>query len=210
MDENPNSIPKTGSGSGAFVSGLLFVWDFLKVVIIALVIILPIRYFIFQPFLVSGSSMVPNFQDGQYLIIDELSYRFHTPERGDVLVLKPPINQNEYYIKRIVGLPGEKIQIQDDRVIIYNNEHPNGFTLTENYLPSGTITVAHNSQIVGNGKTITLSADQYFMMGDNRAYSSDSRDWGPITKSEIVGKVYLRVLPVSNFHLFSTPAYPAT
>jgi len=210
MDENPNPTVQNRRSSGPFVSGLLFIWDFLKVVIIALVIILPIRYFIFQPFLVSGSSMVPNFQDGQYLIIDELSYRFQTPQRGDVLVLRPPINQNEYYIKRIIGLPGEKIQIEDDHIIIYNNEHPNGFTLTENYLPTGTITVPHNSQIVGNSKIITLSSDQYFMMGDNRAYSSDSRDWGPITKSEIVGKVYLRVLPVSDFHLFSTPAYLAT
>jgi signal peptidase I len=207
MEENPNPNPETSAPVSGFVSALLFIWDFLKVIIIALVIIVPIRYFVFQPFLVSGSSMEPNFQDNQYLVIDELSYRFHQPQRGDVLVLKPPQNEKQYYIKRIIGLPGEKIQIKDGHVIIHNTEHPDGFALNEPYLSSSVISIPHSTTIVSDKNILVLKSDEYFMMGDNRTYSSDSRDWGPLKRNEIVGKVFVRVLPLSDFKVFSTPSY---
>jgi signal peptidase I len=208
MDPIPNNNPlESKSSPGGFTAGLLFIWDFLKVIIVALLIILPIRYFVFQPFIVSGSSMEPNFQNGQYLVIDELSYRLHDPARGDVLVLKYPNNPKEYFIKRIIGLPGEKVQVENGHVIIYNTDHPKGFTLSEAYLPSQNLSFPHNSTIVGGKNIITLKDNEYFMMGDNRLASSDSRDWGPLTTQGIVGRVLVRALPLSDFKVFSTPSY---
>ncbi|HEX5430042.1 MAG TPA: signal peptidase I [Patescibacteria group bacterium] len=209
MEDNPKFPSGQTRSTGSFVSGLLFIWDFLKVIIIALIIILPVRYFVFQPFLVSGSSMEPNFKDGQYLVIDELSYRFGNPKRGDVLVLKYPKDTSQYFIKRIIGLPGEKVQVTTSgHVVIYNTSHPDGFTLNEPYLDSQTISFPHDSTIVGGNNIVTLGPDQYFMMGDNRLASSDSRDWGILPKNDIVGKVLVRALPLSEFKLFSTPSYP--
>lgn len=208
MEENPNFNLKKAPAVGGFTSSLLFIWDFLKVIIVALVIILPIRYFIFQPFIVSGSSMEPNFENGQYLIIDELSYRLHTPQRGDVMVLKYPKDPKQYFIKRVIGLPGEKVEVDNGHVTIFNSEHPDGMVMNEPYLPSQGISFPHNTSIVGGKHIITLSSDEYFMMGDNRLASSDSRDWGPLPKEDIVGKVLVRALPLSSFQVYKTPVYP--
>lgn len=205
--QEPDSKVDSKSSPSGLAAGLLFIWDFLKVIIVALIIILPIRYYVFQPFIVSGSSMEPNFENGQYLVVDELSYRLHDPARGDVLVLKYPNNPKEYFIKRIIGLPGEKVQVENGHVIIFNKEHPNGFTLPESYLPSQNLSFPHNATIVGGKNIITLKDNEYFMMGDNRLASSDSRDWGPLTTEGIVGKVLVRALPLSDFKVFSTPTY---
>lgn len=209
MEQTPNPQPNhENHPSGAVVSGLLFVWDFVKIVLIALVIIIPVRYFIFQPFVVFGSSMEPNFINGQYLIIDELSYRFSDPSRGQSVVLKYPNDHKQYFIKRIVGLPGETIQIENGRVTIYNAENPQGITLEEPYLPSQGLTYAHDVSVVAGTRTLTLKDDEYFVMGDNRFASSDSRDWGPLDRSEIVGKVFLRLLPVSDLEVYTgAPTY---
>lgn len=208
MEQDPNLGPQNKPSVGGFAASLLFLWDFFKVIIIALIIIVPIRYFIFQPFIVSGSSMEPNFQDKQYLIIDEVSYRLHDPARGDVLVLRYPKDPKQYFIKRVIGLPGEKVQVDNGHVTIYNNEHPQGMVLNEPYLPDQNITFPHVTTIIGGNHIITLGADQYFMMGDNRLASSDSRDWGVLTREGIVGKVVVRALPLSEFKVFSTPTYP--
>jgi signal peptidase I len=202
MEENFNLQPEEKKGST-----LIFIWEFLKVIIMALVIILPIRYFIFQPFIVSGSSMKPNFENGEYLVIDEVSYRFREPARGDVLVLKYPIDPKQYFIKRVVGLPGEKISIDNGRVTIYNNEHPEGFVIEEPYLESQGLTFPHNNTIVGGKNIITLKIGEYFMLGDNRVASSDSRDWGPLTRDQIVGRVFIRVLPLTEFGTVPHPEY---
>ncbi|MGE5393034.1 MAG: signal peptidase I [Candidatus Saccharibacteria bacterium] len=208
MEQNQNPVPASPEKPGRhFNPVLMFALDFLKVVVIALAIILPIRYFIFQPFIVQGSSMEPNFSNGQYLIIDEISYRFEQPKRGDVLVLKYPNNPKEYFIKRIIGLPGEKVEIDNGKVTIFNPEHPNGVALDESYLPSQGLTFPHNSGLVGGKKTLELTSDEYFMMGDNRLASSDSRDWGPLNRNGIVGKVFVRALPLTDFTRFKTPAY---
>jgi signal peptidase I len=194
---------KTSSWSGT----LFFVWDFVKVILIALAIILPIRYFIFQPFIVSGSSMEPNYSNGQYLIIDEISYRFTEPARGDVVVIRYPKDRKQFFIKRIIGLPGEKVLIDNGRVTIVNDANPEGVTLSEEYLPSQGLTFPHNTALIGGKKSITLKTDEYFMMGDNRLASSDSRDWGILKRDDMIGKVFVRVLPLSEFMKFEGPQY---
>ncbi|OGE82744.1 MAG: signal peptidase I [Candidatus Doudnabacteria bacterium RIFCSPLOWO2_01_FULL_44_21] len=209
-----NNEPKVNI-FGKFAPTAILVWEFLKIVLIALIIIIPIRYFIFQPFIVSGASMEPNFYNAQYLIIDELTYHFKEPQRGEVVVLIHHFQTNErrsdgkeFYIKRVIGLPGEKIQIDNGRVTIINDQHPEGITLDEPYLPNQGITYPHDPKIVGGKKTITLSSDEYFMMGDNRLASSDSRDWGPLKRADMVGRVLLRALPITSFQLYTkSPVY---
>lgn len=207
MEQDPNFQSEKSNSVGGFASSLVFIWDFLKVILVALIIIIPIRTFVLKPFVVSGSSMEPNFHDNQYLIIDEISYRFHEPKRGDVLVIRYPEDPSQYFIKRLIGLPGEKVQIDNGRVTIYNAENTQGFVLSEPYLTVQGITFPHNNTIVGGRNIITLKAGEYFMMGDNRLASSDSRDWGPLTREGIVGRVGVRVLPLNDFQTFSTPVY---
>ena len=164
----------------------VFLWETAKLAVISLVIILPIRYYIIQPFFVLGASMEPNFENGDYLIIDEISYRLNQPQRGDVIVFKYPNNPKQYYIKRIIGLPGEIIAISDEKIIIKNKENPEGFVLNESYL-SG---IATNGNI-----SATLGFDEYYVLGDNRGASSDSRMWGALKEEFIVGKALLRAFP---------------
>lgn len=164
--------------------------DILKFAFIALIIVLPIRMFIAQPFIVSGSSMVPNFHDKEYLIIDELSYYIHSPRRDDVIVFHYPYNTSKkplYFIKRVIGLPGETVIIKEGHVTIKNSENPNGFEKNEVYI---------NEPFDTNG-TYTLGKDEYFVMGDNRNASSDSRVWGVLDKKYIVGRAFMRLLPLS-------------
>lgn len=164
-----------------------FIKELLSYVVIAVVIVVPIRMFIVQPFIVNGSSMDTTFLDGQYLIIDEISYRFEEPARGDVVVFKYPNNPRIYYIKRIIGLPNETISINNENITIKNAENPEGFTLTETYTHSATL-----------GKTsVLLGADEYFVMGDNRLVSSDSRYWGGLPRKNIIGKPVLRLFPLN-------------
>lgn len=177
----------------------LFIWDFLKVFLIALAIIIPVRFYLFQPFIVTGKSMQPNFHDGEYLIIDEISYHFSDPIRGQVAVIRSPEDNSQFFIKRIIGLPGETVEISGGKVTIRNKENARGFMLDETYLPSSTATF-------GNIK-VTLAADQYYVLGDNRIASSDSRYFGPINRSTIIGKVFVRAFPLDRFSTFSAPQY---
>jgi len=175
------------------------VLEVLEVVLIAVAAVFFIRNFLIQPFLVSGESMIPNFHDGDYLLVDELTYRFRTPVRGEVAVFRYPNNEAIYFIKRIVGLPGEKVQIKNGRVIIFNKEYPDGLTLDESYLSNGTVT--------SGSKELTLAANQYFALGDNRSYSFDSRLWGALAKKEIIGLVRVRLWPVTQLTAFAAPNY---
>jgi signal peptidase I len=178
---------------------LSFIWEIAKIVVISLVIVIPIRYFLIQPFFVKGQSMEPSFDDGQYLIVDEISYRLHQPERGDVIVFKYPNDPSQYYIKRIIGLPGETVEIVGGGIIIYNDQHPQGLVLDEEkYLDA--------VKTMGDMK-ITLDGSQYFVLGDNRSASSDSRRWGPLDKGFIVGRVWVRVWPFDKANIFATPNY---
>ncbi len=185
------------SSAGSWIRDLwLYIWEVVKVIIIALIIIVPVRYYIFQPFYVQGASMEPNFLNNEYLIIDEITYRFSEPERGDVVVFRYPRDKKQFFIKRIIGLPGEDIAIRDNQVIIYNQKYPDGFVLDESsYL-------SPNTQTAGNLR-VSMGKDEYFVMGDNRASSLDSRSFGPIKRKDIIGRVFVRVLPVDRFALFT-------
>jgi len=176
----------------------VFIWEIVKIVIIALIIVVPIRYFIFQPFFVRGQSMEPNFADGDYLIVDEISYRFGSPQRGEVVVFKYPGNPSQRYIKRIIGLPGEMVEIEDSKVIIFNENGTQILNETK-YLPSFTPTPGDIR--------VTLTEDNYFVLGDNRVSSSDSRSWGPLPREDIIGRVIFRAWPFGALSKFGIPAY---
>jgi signal peptidase I len=176
-----------------------FLWSFFEImqtIVIAVVAVFLVRTFVAQPFLVSGSSMEPNFQNGNYLLIDELVYRFRTPERGEIIVFKYPGDHRSYYIKRIIGLPGERVVVDAGKVTVYRNGDFK--VLEEPYLPPNVV--------AGHTET-TLAADQYFVMGDNRNFSYDSRNWGPVARSEIVGMVRFRLWPVDEVMAFTAPSY---
>lgn len=179
---------------------LIFIWEIIKIIVISLLIVVPIRYFLIQPFFVKGASMEPNFDDGQYLIIDEISYRFRLPERGEVIVFKYPQDPSQYYIKRIIGLPGETVEIISGYVIIYNHQNPQGKILDESqYLDI-------RQETLGNVK-ITLAKDEYFILGDNRPASSDSRRWGPLKTDYIIGRTWIRAWPPEKAEVFAAPSY---
>jgi len=178
-----------------------FVFELIKIVVISLVIIIPVRYFLIQPFYVKGASMEPNFYDHEYLIIDEITYRFNDPERGDIVVFRYPKNPQEYFIKRLIALPGEEVQIKDGNVIIYNEENKDGMILEEPYLTSGVKTYGLSE------KKVRLSSNEYFVLGDNRNSSKDSRSFGPVNDSYLTGRVLLRGWPLDRIHLFEAPEY---
>ena len=132
-----------------------------------------------------------------------MNYRLNTPQRGDVVVFRYPYNPQEYYIKRVIGLPGETVEIKDNAVTIYSAGQTEGFTLPENYIPAGLETAPVNPQFARTD----LKADEYFMMGDNRIASQDSRVFGPVNKSFLIGRVVFRGLPVSEFGTIQNPGY---
>lgn len=177
----------------------IFIIELIKVGLLAALMIGLIRYFLFKPFYVKGASMEPNFYDHEYLIVDELSYRFRPPARGEVVVFHYPGNTKEYFLKRVIGLPGERVKISEGRVTIYNPEYPEGVAVEESYL-SKDLTTA--------GEEITTLGDQeYFVLGDNRPNSYDSRRFGPVSLDAIVGRAWFRGWPVSRIQTFTTPAF---
>jgi signal peptidase I len=198
-------------GKGLGNEFLEFIWETAKVVALSLLIILPVRYYLIQPFFVSGSSMVPNFHDKEYILVDKWTYRLGQPERGDVIIFKYPNNPSEYFIKRIIGLPGETVLVPgDDTVRIFNSRYPNGFTLDERgYLPTGNHTYC-NGTMAWCGKKVTLAPDTYFVMGDNREHSSDGRFFGPVNKTQFFsGLAWLRLWPLDSIGFIPRTTYPA-
>lgn len=199
--ENENKLENNNKvKSESFFSELKdFSLETIKVVIISLIVIVGIRSFVIQPFFVSGKSMEPNFHDGDYLIVDELSYKLGEPKRGDVIIFHYPNNPKEFYIKRIVALPGEKIKIADNKITVYNGSNPNGLELDETYIPPETLT---------NGDYLReLKNDEYYVLGDNRAASADSRVWGVLEEHFIVGKAWIRAWPFGDFSVFEGVNY---
>ncbi len=180
--------------------GFAFLWEIVKVVLISLAIIIPVRYFIVQPFFVNGASMESTFEDGDYILIDEISYRFNEPARGEIVVFRYPNDQTQFFIKRVLGLPGETVEVKDNKVIITNQDHPSGMVLDETaYLDP--------EQQTRNPVKMKLDPQEYFVMGDNRLHSSDSRYWGPVNRSLVTGKVFARAWPLNQAELFHTPVY---
>lgn len=176
---------------------MYFIYDLLKTGVVVFVIAFCLRYFAVQPFIVDGESMMPNYVNNEYILAEKISYLTGQPKRGDVVVFRYPGNPNVSYIKRIIALPGETISIANNKITIINKDHPSGFSLNESsYLPSTDLTLIAD----GNGTMKkTLGTDEYFVMGDNREHSSDSREWGVLPKANIIGRAWLTVLPMNKF-----------
>ncbi len=170
-----------------------FFREIVKFSAIALLIVLPIRFFVAQPFIVSGASMQPTFQNGEYLIIDELSYHFDQPRRGEVVIFRYPKDPSKFYIKRIIGLPGDSVEMRGTKIIVRNKELPSGFILNEPYL---TPALGREDFL-----TIELGDGEYFVLGDNRGQSSDSRIWGTLPEKDITGRALIRLLPLNKIEL---------
>ena len=166
---------------------LIFGWEVFKVVVISLAIIIPVRYFLIKPFYVKGASMEPNFYDHEYLIIDEISYRFADPDRGDSVVFRYPFDRSQYFIKRIIGLPGEKIKVSGGEVLVFNSATAEYEVLVEDYLLPAMKTLGEVE--------VELGVDEYYLFGDNRLASLDSRAFGSIKRQDIVGRTWLRGWP---------------
>ncbi len=152
-----------------------------------------VQQFLIRPFIVNGGSMDPTFTTGDYLLIDEVSYKLHAPERGDVVVFRAPPEPDKFFIKRMIGLPGDTVTIKGSVVTITNAEYPKGFTLSEPF-------ITHESS---NDMSVTVPTDQYFVLGDNRSGSYDSRSWGFVPKANIRGRALLQLLPLK--HIDSLP-----
>ncbi len=167
--------------------------DFIETIVIALSIFLVVYLFFMQPHQVNGQSMVPNFENGEYLLTDKVTYRMREPKRGEVVVFHAP--QAAHcpqgtgcdFIKRVIGLPGETVEIKDGHYYI------NSQFLEEDYIPEKYVT--EPGQFMRNNRQVTLGSNEYFVSGDNRPYSSDSRAWGPIAKDKIVGRAFFRYWP---------------
>jgi len=177
---------------------IVFFIEVMQIVLISVAIIIPIRYFLIQPFLVRGASMEPTFYDQEYLIVDELSYRFGDADRGDIVVFRYPRDPSQHFIKRVIGLPGETVEVSDGAVTIYNDTFPLGQVIDEGYL---------TTQSTAGKKRIELNPNEYYLLGDNRGFSLDSRTFGPVTKEDIVGRVWFRGFPFSRLSTFPNPDY---
>jgi signal peptidase I len=183
---------KTSGLKAARIAGSL--WLATKYVFVAFCIIVPFRFFIAQPFIVSGTSMEPIFTKGDYIVIDEISYRQTSPQRGDVIIFRYPLDPSIYFIKRVIGLPGETIRIENGIVSISNPERVSFVVLDEPYR----VTQNKNNE----SSTTKLDRDEYFVMGDNRDSSADSRVWGPLQERFIIGRAIARLFPFNEISLF--------
>jgi signal peptidase I len=184
-------------GRGFFASLGIFFLEVIKVVVLSAITIFIVRTYLFKPFVVEGQSMEPAYYSKEYLLIDELSYRFREPARGETIVLRAPVIKKEYYLKRIVGLPGERVKIEENKVIIFNDQFPQGTVVEEDYLVQKTMDKVN----------VILGPDEYFVMGDNRGESYDSRKFGPIQRSSIVGRTWFRGYPFNRVSFFHPATY---
>lgn len=219
IDENPNEIISNSEQLNSLTAELNpardfwnFLIDLLKTGAIVFVLAFLLRYFAIQPYIVEGISMMPNYENREYLLAEKLSYLFGQPNRGDVVIFRYPKNPSVNYIKRIIGLPGEKIKIADNQVTIYNTGHPNGFVLSEEYIPADFLT---NTSYENGILEQTLKDSEYFVLGDNRENSSDSREWGTLPKINIIGRAWLTLVPLRlagfhSHHTYPTAILPAT
>ena len=165
-----------------------FFVEVVKFTVIAILIVAPIRIFIAQPFIVSGASMSPTFENGQYLIVDQLSYRLDKPERGDVIIFRFPLEPSKFFIKRIAGLPGETLELKNGELFIETSKGKI-IKISESYI--------EDVNSLNDNLKAELSDDEYFVLGDNRKASSHSRVWGALPSDHIVGRAFIRLFPVT-------------
>lgn len=189
--DNLNKIDEPDNDKFSFLE---FIWDLVKTAVVVIIIAFGIKYFIIQPFIVDGNSMQPNFENNEYLLAEKLSYHFRAPERGDVVVFHPPGQESQNYIKRIIGLPNETLEIIDNKVKITNDKYPNGFLLDESYIPTSSKTLTQQKDA-----KFTIGDNELFVLGDNREHSSDSREWGKLPKDNVIGKAWLNIYPLKDF-----------
>jgi signal peptidase I len=184
MATEPTTAPETSTAPQVATEHPFL--EIVRFALIAIIIVVPIRFFVAQPFIVSGASMDDTFHNGEYLIVDQLTYQFESPQRGEVVVFRYPADPKKFFIKRVIGVPGDTITIEGDAVTIVNETYPEGQRLREPYV----------EQMSGNGRLIeTLTEGEYFVMGDNRDFSSDSRTWGVLTEDRIIGRAFVRLFP---------------
>ena len=167
-----------------------FFLDIIEVIVFAVAIFLFVYLLILQPHKIKGASMHPNFPDGEYLLTDKVTYRFGDPKRGDVIVFKAPINEEEEFIKRIIGLPGEEVSLRNSKIYI------NSKSIEESYIAGNVITSGGN--FLDEGLTVKVPEGEYFVLGDNRPHSSDSRSWGFVKRTKITGRAWLIYWPISS------------
>lgn len=173
--------------------------EVIKIFILAAAVILPVRMFLIQPFYVKGASMEPNFYENEYLIIDKISPRFREYQRGEPIVFKYPPSERKYLIKRIIGLPGERVVIRNRSIVIYNSEYSEGFALRED---------AYNPYLLRDEDIdVTLAPDEFYVLGDNRPLSFDSEIFGPVKQKNITGRVFFRGWPLGRVTVFEPPLY---
>ncbi|MCH7541787.1 signal peptidase I [Patescibacteria group bacterium] len=170
--------------------------DIIETIVVAAAIFVVVYLFLLQPHQVKGASMESDLSDNDYILTDKISYRFGDPKRGDIIIFKSPTNPDVDFIKRIVALPGEEIEINNRNIIIYNSEKPNGYKLNEPYDVLGPTT---GGSYIREGQKIEVPADNYIVLGDNRTHSFDSREWGPLPKKSIIGRAWLRYWPIPSF-----------
>lgn len=200
FENNPrNSDEKDNGIHESKQEAIAFIWETIKIVVISLAIIIPIRYYLVQPFFVKGASMESTFENKDYILIDEITYQFRKPQRGEVVVFRSPEDTSQFFIKRIIGLPDETVQIKNNKVTIFSGMDTKGFLLKENYLDP--------KQITEGDLNIRLNNNEYFVLGDNRLGSSDSRRWGPLERPLITGKVFIRLWPLNQIKRFNMPVY---
>jgi signal peptidase I len=195
-DEEPEEKPNVEK---AVKGGVNFFFDFLETIVVALSIFVVVYLFLVQPHEVKGSSMEPNFHNNEYILTDKISFRFQLPKRGDVVIFKAPTNPDVDYIKRVIALPGERVKVEGGSVYVNDQK------LNEPYLRDAT-TLFPGSRLQ-EGVDITIDQDNYFVLGDNRPHSSDSREFGPIPRKLIVGKAFFRYWPVTEFGLLPHISY---
>ncbi|MEK7157599.1 MAG: signal peptidase I [Patescibacteria group bacterium] len=177
-----------------------FFKEIFKFALLAAIIVLPIRIFIAQPFVVSGASMDPTFESGQYLIVDQISYRFGSPKRGDVIIFRYPLDKKKFFIKRIIGLPSETVDLQNGQISITNKDGAKALVTEESYISSRASNDSRSSVILKN--------NEYFVLGDNRTESSDSRFWGAVESSLIIGRPFISLFPISKISLLPGVGVP--
>lgn len=189
LENNSEQLNNLQIKSGGTQDFFDFILDLLKTGLVVFIIAFILRYFVIQPYIVDGQSMMPNYENNEYLLAEKVSYMFGQPKRGDVVVFRYPKNPSINYIKRIIGLPGDTVTIKDNTIKIVNKDYPSGLTLKENYLPKTAKTE------IGSGQSMTkeLTTNQYFVLGDNREGSSDSREWGVLPKANIAGRAWVSI-----------------
>lgn len=197
---NPGGQSRTSS----FFS---FLWDLVKTFIIVMLIAFAIRYFVIQPFVVDGDSMLPSFINNEYLIAEKISYDFQIPHRGDVMIFRYPKNPQIIYIKRVIGLPGEVVEIKENKVFIAQSPNDQAKPLAENYLSSSVKTEVFASEAGEKSAKIVLADNEFFVLGDNREHSSDSREWGILPRANIIGRVWITVTPLDRFKFWEHISY---